>query len=206
MGGLLDGQLKNMGRTLEGWMDVYQGDETEGGLTMPFYRLSTVPGDTASVQIEKEGHYCLSFVEGEGESPNLLLPILYDTDKVFGQDTSLIFPAGLKGKSLSEVLKLKQSGAAKTSSAFAAATDIVLEPNKSVTITSFYGKAPTIESLSDYAETVTQQGYASEKLELARKLIDEITASVATKTSNDLMNGHIKQVSEASGHVREAKK
>jgi len=24
-GGLLDGQMKNMGRTLEGWMDVYQG-------------------------------------------------------------------------------------------------------------------------------------------------------------------------------------
>jgi len=38
VGGPLDGALKNMGRTLEGWMGVYQADD---GITMPYYRMST---------------------------------------------------------------------------------------------------------------------------------------------------------------------
>ena len=64
-GGPLDGQLKNMGRTLEGWMDVYNGDPNpkDGETTMPFYRLSTVPGDTADVKIQVEGHYSFSFID-----------------------------------------------------------------------------------------------------------------------------------------------
>ena len=33
---MLDGQMKNMGRTLEGWMGVYHGSDD---LTMPFYKL-----------------------------------------------------------------------------------------------------------------------------------------------------------------------
>lgn len=63
-GGLLDGQMKNMGRTLEGWMDVYQGSKDEGDITMPFYKLSTQPSDTASVKVQIEGHYCLSMIDG----------------------------------------------------------------------------------------------------------------------------------------------
>ena len=56
--------MKNMGRTLEGWMDVYQGSKDEGDITMPFYKLSTQPSDTASVKVQIEGHYCLSMIDG----------------------------------------------------------------------------------------------------------------------------------------------
>ena len=83
-GGALDGQMKNMGRTLEGWMDVYQGGEGDG--TLPFYKLSTQPSDTAQVKVQVEGHYAMFFVEEEGKGSDLL-PVVFDTDKVFGHDT-----------------------------------------------------------------------------------------------------------------------
>ena len=60
VGGRIEWSLKNMGRTLEGWMGVYQAGE---GTTMPYYRMSTETGDTAKVTIELAGHYLLSFLD-----------------------------------------------------------------------------------------------------------------------------------------------
>ena len=92
VGGKLDWGLKQMGRTLEGWFGVYHADDT---LTMPFYRMSTEPTDDAAVKIEEAGHYCISFIEDD-ENDAKLLPIVYDTSKVFGQSTSLDEAQGLK--------------------------------------------------------------------------------------------------------------
>ena len=119
-GGKMDKLLKTIGRTLEGWMGVYF--PYSDSITMPFYRLSTEPQDSASVKVLEEGHYVLSFVEGNGNHPTVLLPIAYDTDKVFGPDTTLLRPNELYSKSVSEIVHGAQNGLAKTSSAFAAGT------------------------------------------------------------------------------------
>ena len=99
-GGKLEGMLKSMGRTLEGWFGVYHADDT---LNMPFYKMSTEPGDTAKVTIEEKGNYCLSFIENEDETAKLL-PIVYDKDKVFGKSTALEYPRGLHASSVGEIL------------------------------------------------------------------------------------------------------
>ena len=121
-GGKLDMYLKNMGQTLQSFMGVYfpYGDS----ITMPFYRLSTQPADVSSVQIQQRGHYCLSIRENEpGEYGNAqLLPVVYDTSKVFGEDTSLLRPVELFTKSVGEIITGPQYGKAKTSSCFGAGT------------------------------------------------------------------------------------
>ena len=99
-GGRLDGMLKSMGRTLEGWFGVSHADES---LNMPFYKMSTEPGDSAKVTIEEKGNYCLSFVES-ADSDAELLPIIFDKDKVFGKSTSLDYPRGLQASSVGEIL------------------------------------------------------------------------------------------------------
>jgi hypothetical protein len=114
-GGELNKLLKGMGRTLEGWMGVYT--PYKGSLTMPFFRLSTRPSDSASVQIQKAGHYCLSMIEG---IPSTLLPIIYDASKVFGEDTTMLRAIQLQNKTVGEIIKETQYGSAKTPSAFAA--------------------------------------------------------------------------------------
>ena len=185
-GGKMQWGLKNIGRTLEGWMGVYHADDT---LTLPFYRMSTEPGDTASVKIEKEGHYCISFIEGDYE----LLPIVYDTDKIFGFSSTLSSPDGLNSKTIEEILSSPQYGDAKTSAAFAAVQKIKLAPGESVTITSFYGRAAVVEDVPKVAKIVSKKGYAAKKYKRAKELMDELTASVETHTANHLFDGTVKQ-------------
>jgi len=185
-GGKLQWGLKNIGRTLEGWMGVYHADDT---LTLPFYRMSTEPGDSASVIIEKAGHYCISFVEGRDE----LLPIVYDTQKVFGFDTTLQDPNGLIASSVEGIVAGPQYGDAKTSGAFAALKKTKLGPGESITVVSFYGEAQTIEELPDIAEKVSKASFSKKKLVRARELMGELTSSVETHTANHLFDGAVKQ-------------
>ena len=121
-GGKLNTYLKNMGQTLQSFMGVYF--PYHDSITMPFYRLSTQPADVSSVHAEERGHYCLSFRENEpGENGNAqLLPVVYDTSKVFGEDTSLLRPVELFSKSIAEIINGPQYGRAKTSSCFGAGT------------------------------------------------------------------------------------
>ena len=185
-GGKLQWGLKNIGRTLEGWMGVYHADKT---LTLPFYRMSTEPSDEASVKIEKKGHYCISFVEGKDG----LLPIVYDTEKVFGFSTTLQDPNGLIASSIEDIVSKPQFGDAKTSSEFAALQKAKLGPGESITITSFYGEADAIEMLPKIAKQVSKKGFAEKKLDRAYKLMDELTESVETHTANKMFDGIVKQ-------------
>ena len=116
-GGALNKLLKGIGRTLEGWMGVYFPYMND--FRMPYYKLSTIPSDTASVTMQEAGHYCLSMIEDE-ESDSDLIPIIYDSSKVFGEDTMLLRPIALQNKSVGMILNETQYGFAKTPSAFAA--------------------------------------------------------------------------------------
>jgi hypothetical protein len=191
-GGQLDWGLKNMGRTLEGWMGVYHADDT---LTMPFYKLSTEPTDEAAVKIEEAGHYCLAFVESAVETAELL-PVVFDTSKVFGMDTSLNSASSFfsSSSSVEDILSNPQYGWARTSSAFPALSQVTLGPGENITIASVYGKAEHIELVPQIADIVTAPGYIASKLDRARKLINELTSGVETKTVNPLFDGTVKQM------------
>lgn len=189
-GGRLDGMLKNMGRTLEGWMGVYN---VETNLTQPYFRFSTEPSDGAAVKLEKGGHFCLALIEKEGETTELL-PIVYDTKKVFGQsDSPLSVPAGLFSKTISEIVAGPQYGDATTSSGFAAVENETLKPGQNITVSIFYGKVDHIELLEKIVTKITSPDYVAKKLDEARDLTDVLLAGVETNTSNPLFNGLIKQ-------------
>jgi hypothetical protein len=189
-GGKLEGPLKSIGRTLEGWMGVYQSDEDS--INMPFYRLSSQPADSASVVIQRAGHWCLSMIEYDGDSS--LLPIIYDTSKVFGEDTTLLSPVALRSKSIGDIIKEAQYGFAKTSSAFAAVDSVTLAPGETLTVSTFFGKAETIMDVPGIARRLSQPGFAQYKVSRTREIIKQITAGVETNTANQLFNGHVQQM------------
>jgi hypothetical protein len=186
MGGRLNWGLKNIGRTLEGWMGVYHAEDT---LALPFYQMSTEPGDMASVVIKKAGHYCIAFVRGESRS---LLPLVFDTKKVFGFSTTLQDPAALVESSVKDILSRPQYGDAKTSSVFATLYKATLAPGESITVTSLYGQAESIDLLPIIAKKVSEPGYAEDKLDRACELINNLTLAVETHKANHLFNGAIK--------------
>lgn len=188
-GGKLDGYLKDLGKTLEGFMNVYS--PYKGSLTMPFYRLSSQPSDTEATTAQIAGHYCLSMIEGE---PSSLLPIIYDPQKVFGDDTTLIRPVHLMSRTVADIIAEPQYGAAKTPSAFAAADSISLKPGESVTITSFYGKAPDALDVPVIAARMLQPGFGPYKKERVREIVRQVTAQIQTKTAIPLFDGHVRQM------------
>ncbi|KAL7554710.1 hypothetical protein ACHAWF_018253 [Thalassiosira exigua] len=187
VGGKLNEMLKTMGRTLEGWMGVYDADRG----TMPFFRMSTEPQDTAAVVVEEAGHFCLSYLETDEKE---FLPVVYDASKVFGRDSSLMRPVGLYATTVKGILEGEQYGAAKTSSAFAAIEDVTIYPSESITITTYYGRAQRITDVPVIARRIVQGGFARYKLSRARGLIKQITADVETRTGNKLFDGHVKQM------------
>jgi hypothetical protein len=121
-GGKLNMYLKNIGQTLQSFMGVHF--PYDDSITMPFYRLTTQPADVSEVHAQTRGHYCLSILENEPGKPGnaQLLPVVYDTSKVFGEDTSLLRPVQLFSRPIGEVIRGAQYGQAKTSSCFGAGT------------------------------------------------------------------------------------
>jgi len=189
-GGRLDGMLKSMGRTLEGWFGVYHADES---LNMPFYKMSTEPGDSAKVTIEQKGNYILAFIESEEKKADLL-PIVYDKDKVFGKSTSMETPLGLQASSVGDILDGPQYGDAKTSSAFAAIRSVTLKPGEEITIASVYGRADHVEEVPEIASMVTAPSFVADKFERARAMINEMTMGVETNTTNPLFDTTVRQM------------
>eukprot|EP00804_Cyclotella_cryptica_P012389 CCRYP_010837-RJ/>CCRYP_010837-RJ protein AED:0.20 eAED:0.20 QI:1618/0.8/0.66/1/0.4/0.33/6/0/687 len=187
VGGKLDALLKSMGRTLEGFMGVYEAD----GNTMPFYRLSTETGDAAAVVIEEAGNFAVSYIENHEER---LLPIIYDTSKIFGEDTTLMRPLRLEERTVQEIIDGPQYGAAKTSSAFSAVDDVSIYTGESITVTTFYGRASKITDVPVIARRIAQGGFVEYKLLRARELVQQITAGVETRTENKLFDAHVRQM------------
>lgn len=189
-GGPLEGMLKSMGRTLEGWFGVHHADDT---LNMPFYKMSTEPSDSAKVTVEEKGNYCLSFIESSDKTATLL-PIVFDKDKVFGKTTSLEIPRGLEASSVGAILDGKQYGDAKTSSSFAAVRSLTLKPGEEITVASVYGRADHIKEVPEIAAIVTAPGFIESKFDRARVMINEMTMGVETNTTNALFDTTVRQM------------
>jgi len=79
--GLNNAVLKEIGRTVEAWMEVF--NHTTG---VPFYRLRASVADSTEVETFEAGHFALAFAKAD------LLPALVDVNVVFGQNTALSTP------------------------------------------------------------------------------------------------------------------
>ena len=96
-----DKQIITIGRTLEGWMHVYNfGKDQKADLTSPFFHFVIAPADTADVALIEEGHFAVAFLEGDDETEGggetegevSQLPMICDQQLVFGTDTTLTVP------------------------------------------------------------------------------------------------------------------
>ena len=196
-GGKMNKLLKSMGRTLEAWKGVYS--PYNDTVQMPYYRLSTQPTDSARVVVQEAGHWCLSVMErgskddGGDEEP-ILLPIIHDSSKVFGDDTTMMRPVQLYLNSIGQIIQEQQYSFAKTASAFAAMESISLEPGESVTISTLFGKTDHILDVPVIARRLLQPGFVQFKVKRAREITKQITSGIETSTANVLFDGHVQQM------------
>jgi hypothetical protein len=199
--GISNMNLDAIGRTMEAWMNVYNV-KSDGAITEPFFHISQGTGDTAEIQIIKEGHFSVAFIEeGDGvkiDSDGLYtpLPFIVDPSVVFGTDTSLTNPSGFFGLGVSgvdELTRSPQGTTSRTPCSFAAAK-VVIAPGASVTITSIYGHSINMEVfLSTYSPKVRSEGYVGAKRQAAAALVKTITDKVATTTGSPIFDAYMKQ-------------
>jgi hypothetical protein len=195
-------QIAGMGRTLEGWMQVYNFNATH--LSAPFFHLVSAPADTADVTLIKEGHFALAFVEEEAtvdaRGEHALLPMICDQQLLFGTDTTLSVPraffasaAAPAGASLSQILAQGQSTTSRTPSAFAAAK-LSLQPGESKTIALVIGHAKTQEQfVTDIAPRLRKQGYIAKMRLAAQQAGTDLTERVAMSSGVPAMDAYAKQ-------------
>ncbi|KAJ1456688.1 hypothetical protein M885DRAFT_462977 [Pelagophyceae sp. CCMP2097] len=186
--GVTSSMIGAMGRTLEGWMNVYNCQDKPGACPLPFFRLSASTADSAQVQMITEGNFALAFWEGEEK----LLPIIVDPVAVFEQDTSLRVAAGFTN--IADMIARSEMKASKTPCAFSA-SKISIAPGSSKTLVSLYGHASSMEQLTrTIAPSALARGFVPAKYTAAVALPERLTAAVHSSTANPLFDGFSRQM------------
>jgi hypothetical protein len=179
--GVDDDGLKNMGRTLQAWMAVFN---LENGV--PFYKLQASADDSAEVSAIDAGHFFLSFDDSG------LLPVIVDPDIIFDYDISLTRPVGFEGATSADLLAQTQITTGKTPCGFSAAT-ATLDSGASMTFHTIVGHTGSLANLQAEQAQMATPSYVCQQHTAARQLAQSLTDKIATKTSNPLFDAYCRQ-------------
>ena len=198
--GLTYGGLNTMGRTLEAWMKVYNVGNGDSDITQPFFHITQGTADTATVQMIKDGHFVVSFIEDENEldGDGLYKPLSFIVDPsiVFDTDTSLADPKGFfraDTADMSKYMTQPQGTTARTPCAFAGGK-LKIASGKSITITTVIGHSPDLETfVSKIDRKIRSVKFTQQKREEADDIVDGITKLVTTDTNFKIFDDYVRQ-------------
>ncbi len=192
--------LKEMSRTVEAWMSVFN---LEAGV--PFYRVHASIADTAEVEEFQAGYFYLAFTDPLPASPigrtpmgdglakgGVLLPAIVDPRLVFSQDTSLSLPQGFLQRPLVELLQQRQVASGQTPCGFFGAP-FNLGEGESITLSALVGYARSVEIANGLRGRLTQPGYLREKRIEASRLTADLSNTVSTHTGLVLFDAYCQQ-------------
>ncbi len=177
--------LKDIGRTVEAWMEVYNLERK-----VPFYRLRASVADTAEVSSFVAGHYFMSFRDGAQGSG--LLPVIVDPNLVFGKNTALSAPDIFYLKRLNELLGQKQITCGKTPCGFAA-LEAGLDPGESISLKSIFGHISHLEGIQSQIERISSPDYLDNKRREANELVRDLTDVISCRTGSQTFDAYCRQ-------------
>lgn len=171
--------LKNLGRTIEAWMNIDNLDND-----IPFYKLEADPSDRPEVVHIDEGNFYLNF-HFKGTKPELIRTIV-DPETVFGTVTDFSYPAQFLAKP-DFSYPVKQMSRNKTPSALLL-MNLELKPKEQKTFYSITGTARDSKTLNSFVPKITKSGYIERKLGENIELIRKLKDGIATKSSSEEFN------------------
>ena len=177
--------LKEMGRTLEAWMEVF--NLTEG---VPFYRLRASVADTEKVERYAAGHFYLPFLSGEPQRGPL--PVIVDPHTIFGPDTSLLLPQAFHAAGLEGVLAAPQVSVGRTPCAFCGLS-LTLQAGEEISIASAFGHTGDPSDLPAIRARLLEPGYLGRKQTEGRAFFTKLTDDVETYTAQPLFDAYCRQ-------------
>jgi hypothetical protein len=183
--GVNNEHLKQIGRTAEAWMAVYN---LESGL--PFYRVQASLGDEAEVAKVEAGNFYLPFVEQP--SPGQLSAIIVDPTVIFGNDTGFFYPDRFAAHGLAQLSAEHQVTVCRTPCAFAGAS-ATLEPGQSVRLYAILGCVSDLAQIEAARDRLAQVAYVAAKSAEAKRLTTQLTGPIATHTADPRFDGYCRQ-------------
>lgn len=179
--GIDNGALKNIGRTIEAWMQVENYDKN-----LPYYQLKASPGDTTEIQSIRSGNFAFSFAENE------LLSAFVDPTVIFGMDTGLFKPTKFIDGGLKGLQSQMQTLEGRTPCAFFG-SQMVINPGDTHIITSIFGFANSQEKLAAVVPVLKSQPLITQKHTEARQLTQELTNPINTESALPLFDAYCRQ-------------
>jgi hypothetical protein len=179
--GIDDQTFKNMGRTIEAWMEVV--NHTEG---LPFFRIKASADDKLHVEEIKAGNFALAF-HGEHQ-----LAAMVDPQAVFGTDTAFGFPQKLAAGGLKSILAEDQVTQGRTPCAMFG-TKIELSEGQSETISSYYGHASQLEVIRSQVPRLQETEFMQGKIEEEQLLAGELTNPIHTESADAIFDDYCRQ-------------
>lgn len=179
--GVENWMVKDLARTAEAWMGVFNLEQR-----IPFYRVRSSIVDRVEVQRVEAGHFYATFTRRER------LPALVDPLVVFGQNTSLSQPDRFLDHSPGELYKDEQIVVGKTPCGFFGTAE-TLPPGGSLTLYGIIGHASSPALLVQESARISRPAYVEDQRRAANALVDELTDTVAIKTSEPLLDAYTRQ-------------
>jgi hypothetical protein len=189
--GVSNAALKEIGRTIEAWMEVFQLEERT-----PFYRVRASTADTAEVAAVEAGHFALALAQpmvaaGSSRAGHQLLPVIVDPQIVFQENTSLSSPDGFRAVSLDHLLQRRQILVGKTPSAFfGLATE--LAPAQSISLYEIFGHASSVQVMRKQLDRLTPAFFEAKRRQ-ANFLTEQLTETIGTHTTSPLFDAYSRQ-------------
>lgn len=174
--------LKEIGRTLEAWMCVFN---LERGI--PFYRFQASAGDTAEVAEIQAGHFYLAFGDD-----GALMPAFVDPTVIFGANTTLSAPDRFLVNTLDELRAERQITVGRTPCGFFGAST-TLEPGQNLTLNAIIGHVRDIGHIHRQQARLTQPAYLREKRAEGNQLVTQLTDVIATHTADPTFDAYCRQ-------------
>ncbi len=182
--GVKDFDLKNMARTIEAWMEVFN---LENGI--PFYKVRASTDDTAEVREIRQGNFALSYLEYSGKQ-RPLNPIV-DPGVIFGSQLSFVRPVNFQAHSLDELYSRTQRTLGQTPCAFFG-DSVEVEPGAEFALTTVFGNVDQQEKLAEIQARLTPE-FLEQKLADTQQLSTEITAPIRGKTARPIFDAYARQ-------------
>jgi hypothetical protein len=183
--GLDNRSLKEVGRTMEAWMAVFNLEQC-----VPYYRLQASAGDSAEVAAIHAGHFSLAFAMSDDGAH--LLPALVDPQVIFGHDTSLFLPEKFACHPLAQLLARPQITQGKTPCSFFGLAAL-LAPGATRTLVSITGHVGDIEVLRAHQDRIANAAYIQRQRTAAVQLARDLTGSMATRSASAQFDAYCRQ-------------
>lgn len=179
--GLSNMFLKELGRTIEAWMNV-ENIENKA----PFYRLKVDPIDRPEVIHIQKGNFFTSFYQNPATKATCVINPIVDPECIFDRINDLCIPYVFLKTARFNPPK-KQIMQSRTPCALSY-IPFTLEPNQSLKLYSLFGMMEHLEKLNDNLGRIRQVAYIEEKRRENSRLLRPLMQNAATVSSSRTFN------------------